>query len=367
MRNEYKKLLFKKIKTGQISSLFNLGLKIPLIWLGQKIKEPTTGPIHAILIVTYRCNLRCRMCDLWRRPQKTRKKELSTKQFLAIINDLADLKTTGIGFTGGEPLLREDIFELISHANNKGLVTHLATNGTLLKQKEINLLFTSGLSAISVSLDGPTAGIHDQVRGKGSFDKTVTNIKRLIREKETRGSSLVISINCAISKFNLDKVITLVKKVPQIGIDGIGFIPVQESGLEERKKSFSKELKLSSIKKTNKVMDSLIEMKKNNPKLIDNSIGYLKLMKYFFSGRKLPINCLVGYHSCVVDTYGCAFFCIPFSNLDQPLGQVGKKGFKKLWRGKTYQKARDQKADCRQCFWNCHNEINLNFTRFKRS
>lgn len=367
MRQEYRKILTNRVKEKQWGYLANQVAKLPLVWLGVKLKKSLTGPIHAILIVTYRCQLKCQMCDLWQRPLRDKRKELTTKQFFAVIDDLATMKTTGIGFTGGEPLLRQDIFELIKYAHGKGMITHLATNGTLLSQKNVKLLSTSGLDAISISLDSPIAHIHDKIRGKkGAFEKVLKGIGLFVQAREKHKKNMSIVINCAISNFNAVKILELIDEIERWGVDSIGFIPVQESGLDERKNSFNEKLKVKTKKEINKTIDQLIKIKQEKPKLIDNTVSYLLLMKDFFAGKPLPIPCLAGYHTCVIDAYGDVFPCIPFSNLNRPFINLKEGGFKKLWTSPEYQQQRDKIKDCRRCFWNCHSEVNLMFSKPKK-
>jgi len=72
------------------------------------------------------------MCELFRRPAEYRrmgKKELTTEEMKKVIDDFAEIGTSGIGFTGGEPILRKDMLELIEYTKKKGMVTHMSSNG----------------------------------------------------------------------------------------------------------------------------------------------------------------------------------------------------------------------------------------------
>jgi len=367
MRREYRHLLLAKAREKQFGYLFHQVYKLPLVWAGAKLSRAFTGPVQAVLIVTYRCNLRCRMCDLWQRPKEANQPELDSAAFKKVIKDLAALRTTGVGFTGGEPLLRKDLFQLIGYAHRQGLATHLATNGLLLNSKNIQVLLGSGLDALSVSLDGPTAAIHDFVRGKkGTFKKVLKNLRTLDARRRRSNNKLSVVVNCALSSFNAAAVLELVKKVPRLGVDSIGFIPVQPSGLAKRRSRNWPQLQIRREKKINKIIDELIRVKKKHPKLIDNTVDYLSLMKDFFAGKSLPIVCLVGYHTCVIDAYGQVFPCIPFSNLDRPFGNLSSDRLRTFWSSSAYQQKRNQIKNCRQCFWNCHTEVNLIFSKPKK-
>src|SRR5204863_9395357 len=95
-------------------------------------RRPLGGPALATLLVTYRCNLRCRVCDLPDRAVARRKagdRELSTAELRAVLDDLRAIGALGVGVTGGEPMLREDLFELLAHATRRRLHAHLNTEG----------------------------------------------------------------------------------------------------------------------------------------------------------------------------------------------------------------------------------------------
>src|SRR5271169_6479398 len=77
-------------------------------------------PIKAVFELTYRCNLKCRHCYVAPSAVNERGKELDTKQVFTILDQLAGAGCLNIGFTGGEPFLREDIFEILGYAKNKG-------------------------------------------------------------------------------------------------------------------------------------------------------------------------------------------------------------------------------------------------------
>ena len=277
-----------------------------------------------------------------------------------MIGDLAALRTTGVGFTGGEPLLRPDIFQLIKHASGKGMTTHLATNGLLLTPENIRALLASGLDAISVSLDSVDPKIHDQMRGqKDAFKQMTANLKKLVRARKKSGSNLSVVVNCAVSGVNLNSVLGLVPEVKKWGIDGLGFIPVQSSGFGRFKGDYRGKYQVKDKQVAEKLVGKLIQFKKDQPDLIDNSLNYLRTFQSFFAGKPLPIKCLVGYHTTVIDAYGDIFACLPDSNLNRPLANLKDGPIKLIWSSPTYQKARRKTGHCRDCYWNCHTELSL--------
>ena len=126
--------------------------------------------------VTRRCNLECSHCYL---PAKTRKErpvfsssdELTTQEAFQLIDHIALVNPeVMLILSGGEPLLREDIFELSAYASDKGMMVVLGSNGLLIHEATARMMKQSGVSGISISLDSTDPGVHDAVRScKGAW------------------------------------------------------------------------------------------------------------------------------------------------------------------------------------------------------
>ncbi len=124
--------------------------------------------------LTDRCNLRCTHCYSSSGPGRTTEGELTTAEALGVIDDLADMGVPLILFSGGEPLLREDIWELARHARERGLKMALSTNGTLITPDIARRIRDSGIEYAGISLDGARAETHDRFRNSpGAFEKTI--------------------------------------------------------------------------------------------------------------------------------------------------------------------------------------------------
>ncbi len=126
--------------------------------------------------VTRRCNLKCVHC--YSNSQSIKYSgELSTEEGKKLISDLADFGCPVILFSGGEPLMREDLPELVQFAADKGIRAVISTNGTLISEQKAAVFAGIGLSYMGVSLDG-IGEIHDSFRGvKGAFDAAVRGIR----------------------------------------------------------------------------------------------------------------------------------------------------------------------------------------------
>jgi radical SAM protein with 4Fe4S-binding SPASM domain len=147
--------------------------------------------------VTAACNLSCEYCRA-SASSSPDEAELSTEEALAFIDQVAPEKPMII-FSGGEPLLRPDLFDLAEYATNQGVRVSLATNGTLLSPEIVERIKRAGIKRVSISLDGPSPETHDATRGPGSFNLAMEGIKNLQGKVD-------FQINMTITKENLDRV-----------------------------------------------------------------------------------------------------------------------------------------------------------------
>ena len=136
-------------------------------------------PFLVALNLTRRCNLSCAHCYLDAGTRNNGEaRELSTGEVRGILDGIADLSDeTMVVFTGGEPTLRRDLPDLISHATGLGLMPVLGTNGTLLDDDRLQALKKAGLQGAGISIDSLDPAFHDDFRGQqGCWDKAMAGI-----------------------------------------------------------------------------------------------------------------------------------------------------------------------------------------------
>ncbi|WP_053361863.1 TIGR04053 family radical SAM/SPASM domain-containing protein [Bacillus sp. FJAT-27251] len=168
-------------------------------------------PFIVIWELTRACQLKCLHCRAeaqYRRDPR----ELSFEEGKALINQIYEMNNPMLVFTGGDPLMREDVFEIAAYAIKKGVRVSMTPSATPNVTKEaIEKAKEVGLSRWAFSLDGPTAEIHDHFRGtEGSFDLTMERIKYL-HELE-----IPIQINTVISRYNYDCLEEMAKLVEEL-------------------------------------------------------------------------------------------------------------------------------------------------------
>jgi radical SAM protein with 4Fe4S-binding SPASM domain len=330
--------------------------------------KPFIGPLHGSIIATYRCNLRCSMCELYKRPaeyEKAGKSELSTGEMKRVIDDFAAIRTAGIGFTGGEPLLRQDMVELIAYAKSKGMITHMSSNGFAINETVAKNLMESGLDAIGFSLDGATRETHDGIRGiNGSYDRVINAISIFNRLNKTAKKKIIIVVVTVISTLNLHEIKDIVYILKGIGVDKISFIPFHDIGVlsDGTPKMGRHKIDRGELQRLDDVIDELISIRKKES-IIDSSEGYLRMFKYCFRNRPMPVPCYAGYATLAIDGYGDIYPCFPFAEigLKGHVTNVRDVALKDYWKSKKMQSVRESIRDCRKCFWNNQTEINLLF------
>ena len=149
--------------------------------------------------LTNACNLACIHCraDAIKEPGPD---ELSTEEAKHFVDELMEYKPIII-LTGGEPLLRTDVYEIAQYATDKGFRVVLATNGTLLTPEIVKRLKEVGIQRVSISIDGSSKETHDIFRGEpGAFEGALRGIELLKQE------GLPFQINTTITKRNLDEI-----------------------------------------------------------------------------------------------------------------------------------------------------------------
>lgn len=148
------------------------------------------APLYLAWEVTLRCNARCLHCYSDSGPGVRHPGEMDTERALRVIDQLADAGLLVLAFSGGEPLIRRDIFQLIDHAVARGLVVNVATNGAIVRPRIAQRLKSAGVRSVTVSLDGGTPETHDHIR---QFPGLFRRSTRAIELLAAQGLRVVVS------------------------------------------------------------------------------------------------------------------------------------------------------------------------------
>ncbi len=165
---------------------------------------------HVVWEVTGRCNLRCIHCHAFGGEQ--RYKELTTSEGKELIDRIADMHIRTFVFSGGEPLLREDLFELIEHAKERGLTVFIATNGTLITRAVARELKRYDTGVV-IGLDAMNPEIHDRIRGvRGAYEAVIGGINNCTAE------NLYLHLNIVAARANINEIEPIIDYGDRIGV-----------------------------------------------------------------------------------------------------------------------------------------------------
>jgi radical SAM protein with 4Fe4S-binding SPASM domain len=156
------------------------------------------GPLAVHLEIVGACNLTCTHCFAGVLPRNHR--PLTLLEMETLFDDLARLGSFRLGLTGGEPLLRKDLFDILDAATGRGLHPCLTTNGLLLTEETARAFGKRDLVWLNVSLEGPSAAANDPVRGAGTFDAVVQKLQLLGRHARFTLAFTVLRTNAHLVK-----------------------------------------------------------------------------------------------------------------------------------------------------------------------
>ncbi|NPB01069.1 MAG: radical SAM protein [Crenarchaeota archaeon] len=184
--------------------------------------------------VTNRCVLKCPHC--YRDASNISKDHLSYEDCTHIIDEISSIGTRLLIFSGGEPLLRNDIYRLVGYASSRGLTCAIATSGLLVDENVVKNLVESGLRYVAISLDSTRPDVHDSFRGvRGLWERAINAIKMFIDHGVT------VQVNFTLCKVNKDDVLNMVDLCEKLNVDHLHIFHIVPTG---RASVFYEDLKL---------------------------------------------------------------------------------------------------------------------------
>ena len=162
------------------------------------------------------CNLRCIHCRRIDVADQLVPEDLTTAESKALIDQIIAFSSPIFVLSGGEPLMRPDIFAIAGYAASRGLRVALATNGTLIDELMADRIVDAGIRRVAVSLDGATATTHDTFRAlAGSFAQALRGIQRL------RARGMSVQINTTVARHNVDELPDVLELARSLGADAL--------------------------------------------------------------------------------------------------------------------------------------------------
>jgi MoaA/NifB/PqqE/SkfB family radical SAM enzyme len=301
---------------------------------------------EVIVSLTNKCNLSCKMCDI---PKKEKNSEMTTKDVKNLIDSLKILNVKDIVFSGGEPLLRKDIFELAKYAKGKGLGVCITTNGILFNDYLASKFKEIGIKVLNISLDG-NEEIHDFLRRKGTFQKVINAIIT------AKAYSLNITLATIVTKYNYKMLPFIIRLANQFKIDTVKIQPFSQIFLNKKHREFY--IDNDEIDNCQQVIQEFIRLAnefdiKINPKNYLNKIpGYLANERV-----KAPQSfCKSLYISSAIDSNGNVYPCW---NINKSFGNIKDKDFYSIWTGGKRDRfiSEFNRNGCSGCLMSCYDTV----------
>jgi heme b synthase len=285
--------------------------------------------------LTARCNLKCQHCRAEAQDDFAAG-ELSTDEILQVARDIREEGDPIIVLTGGEPLVRKDIFHIASECSKIFSNVALATNGTNIDEETAAKVIESGIRRVSISLDGSNAATHDAFRGQpGSFENALAGFDAL----KAAGASM--QINATVTKHNEDEVSDLLDFVLERGADAFHvfmLVPVG-CGVEIADDQRLSPERFEEVLRW--LFDKSIELADRLHIKATCAPQYYRIMRQVSKERGIPLaggghgmhavtrGCLAGTGVCFISRTGDVQPC---GYLPVQVGNVCKQKFGEIWR-----------------------------------
>ena len=308
-----------------------------------------------LMFLTSRCNLRCKMCGVCDLHHEERNDaELSTEEWKSIIRSAASrLGTTLAVISGGEALLREDVFELIRYATESGMSIHLCTNALLLTEEKMIQLRDSGVSTVSFSLDGPDAATHEYLRGKDTFPISLNALKRF----HEIAPKVLTGINYVITRKNYKKMPAMLHFAEELGVNQIKFAPIHTNLLHRHKNidDYSDLIFMPADLDDLEIEINKLRSLCRKSRLITTSDAFFKGIKDLYVSPQ-RIRCPAGYAICAINPAG---YVAPCSDMDSTFN-TRERDLSEIWRDPKFHQLRRQVHECRSACWDtAYTELSL--------
>jgi len=305
-------------------------------------------PRLLILDITHSCNLHCRICDIWKTCPTER--DIGITYIKKMLSQAQELGIKEIALSGGEPLLRKDIFEIFDYAKSLKIKNiGVLTNGILVKAHLDRLkpyLLDNTISLV-ISLDSLKQDLHNQIRNSLlAWQSTMEALHMLSALKKTHPRINFNVITIILSQ-NLEELSELANFVKSLNANSLQFQALLPNNLKmaERKKSIfwvpEERLPILAI-----AIDELIALKKGNPLFIKNSIENLSLIKKYYRGTLISddTECLSAHKTILVSNQGTYTTC--FSSY----GDIQTQDLKDVLNSRKITQAQ---KEVKNCSWPC--------------
>ncbi len=305
-----------------------------------KVKDATFVPLVMSWNVTRKCNLKCSHCYI-NAAKEELQDELTTEEAKRLMDQISDVSRPLLILSGGEPLLREDIYELIQYGASKGFRMGLGSNGSLLDGTAAKKLKDAGVRTVSISLDSCVPEKHDEFRGsQGSWQKAIQAIKAL------KQNGVLVQVNTTVTQQNRSEIDEIMSLTERLGVENFHLFFLVPTGRGTRLVDISpamyEDMIKSAFAKTGKHKLNVRPSCAPQFMRIAKDLG--------LDMRQWIRGCLAGLYYCRVYPNGDITPC-PY--LPMKLGNVREQSFSQIWFGsEVFKNLRDPaklKGKCGIC------------------
>jgi len=306
--------------------------------------------------ITRRCNLRCIHCRSSSQQEVKDHPDFPIEEAFRIMDDIASYAKPVIVLSGGEPLLREDVFVIARYGTDKGLRMCLATNGTLVTDDICEKIKTSGIKIVSLSLDGSEESVHDNFRNqKGAF-KGAVRAARLFKKY-----SIEFIINSSFTKRNQEEIPKVYKLAKELGATAWYMFMIVPTGRGEDIMN-----ELISKEDYEEILEWHYHMEKDEKDILvrptcaphyyrivlqkskeEDTKFERRTLKFSTGGAK---GCIAGQLICLIDVDGNV---LPCSYFPKPAGNIKNQSFREIWENselfKDLRNFKKYKGKCGSC------------------
>ena len=297
--------------------------------------EQATGPRPHVVAweSTRACNLACRHCRASAQTEPA-PDELTTAQIKAVIDDIAAFARPVFIISGGEPLMRADIFEVARYGRERGLRVVMSPNGTLITSRVARQMAEAGIARISVSIDGSCAERHDAVRGvPGAFDAAMAGLAY------AREAGVGFQLNTSVMRQTLDDLPAVLELARRLGAEAWHIFMLVPTGRGQA----ADEVTPAEYERT---LNWIYDTARSSPLPIRVTCGphYMRVVAVRSGGGGLPAaNCGGGYERMGRATRGCLAgngYCFisyqgevfPCGYLPLEAGNVRRQSFRRIYQ-----------------------------------
>lgn len=306
--------------------------------------------------ITRRCNLKCVHCRSSSEIEIKGHPDFSTEEAFRILDDISSYAKPVIVLSGGEPLLRSDVFDIAKYGTEKGLRMCLATNGTLVTDEICEKIKAYWIRIVSLSLDGSTAEVHDNFRNEnGAFNGTV-NATKLFKKH-----GIEFIINSSFTKRNQEEISKIYKLAKELGATAWYMFMIVPTGRGEEIMN-----ELISKEEYEEILNWHYHMEKDEKDMLvrptcaphyyrivlqkskeEGEKFERRTLKFSTGGAK---GCLAGQLICLIDVDGNV---LPCSYFPKAAGNIRKQSFKDVWENselfKDMRNFKGYKGRCGSC------------------